>query len=85
MPGPAADALRKAIALEPEHAIAHYYLGEALNQARDLAGARTALEKAGQLLPDARTFRLLGRVYDRLGKPDLAQEMYQRAREVGEG
>lgn len=84
MPGPAAEALRKAIGLEPEHPIAHFYLGEALNQAGDLAGARVALEKAGELMPDARTFRLLGRVLDRLGKPELAHEMYRRAREAGE-
>lgn len=82
MPGPAADSLRKAIALEPEHPIAYHYLGEALNQAGDLPGARVALERAAELIPDARTFRLLGRVLDRLSKPEDAQEMYRRAREA---
>ena len=75
--------LRRAIDLEPADAEAHYYLGEALNQAGDYAGARTALEQSAGLDSDsAKTYRLLGRVLDRLGRPDEAKEMYSRARET---
>jgi Flp pilus assembly protein TadD len=83
--GQAADALRRAIHLEPENTAAHYYLGEALNQAGDLKGAQTALERAVELgPPSGRTFRLLGRVFDRMGRVEDAREMYRRAREAGE-
>ena len=59
------------------------HLGNALNQAGDLAGARMALERAVQLDPrDAKAHHLLGRVYDRLGYPDEARAMYQRSREL---
>ncbi len=58
----------------PSDAEAHYYLGEALNQAGDYAGARTALEQSAALDPDsAKTYRLLGRVLDRLGRPGRGQ------------
>lgn len=75
VPAQAAEALRRAIALEPANAAAHFYLGEALNQARDMPGARAALERAAELAPEARTFRLLGRVLDRMGKPEDARVM----------
>lgn len=85
VPKEAAEALRRAIALEPTNATAFYYLGEALNQAGDLPGARAALEQSAQLGPDhGRTYRLLGRVLDRLSRPEEAQAMYRRAREVGD-
>lgn len=83
VPKEAADALRRAIQLEPLNPSAHYYLGEALNQAGDLPGARAALDQAVTLLPEGRSFRLLGRVLDRMGKYDEAQAMYRRAREAG--
>jgi Flp pilus assembly protein TadD len=77
--------LRRAIDLAPTDATAYYYLGEALNQAGDYAGARAALEQSVALDPAAgRTYRLLGRVLDRLGRPDDAREMYRRGREAGD-
>jgi tetratricopeptide (TPR) repeat protein len=83
LPTEAATSLRKAIELAPNDAAAHYYLGEALNQAGDYAGAHTALAQSAALDADAaRTYRLLGRVLDRLGRPDEARVMYQRAREA---
>lgn len=84
VPAQAAESLRRAIGLEPENPTAHYYLGEALNQAGDLAGARAALERSGELSPSGRTFRLLGRVLDRMARPDDAQAMYRRARDAGD-
>lgn len=85
VPREAAEVLRRAITLEPGNPAAHYYLGEALNQAGDLAGARAALEQSVALGPgQGRGYRLLGRVLDRMGRPDEAQENYRRAREVGD-
>ena len=85
VPKEAAETLRKGLWLEPDNALGHYYLGEALNQAGDLKGARAALEKSAELAPDhGRTFRLLARVLDRMGRYEEAQTMYRRAREVGE-
>lgn len=83
VPREAADALQRAIQLEPQNAAAYYYLGEAQNQAGDLPAARAALEQATALQPDGRSYRLLGRVLDRMGKYDEAQAMYRRAREAG--
>jgi tetratricopeptide (TPR) repeat protein len=83
VPREAADALRRAIQLEPQNPASHYYLGEALNQAGDLPGAKVALEQAVSLAPDGRSFRLLGRVLDRMGRYEDAQAMYRRAREAG--
>ena len=57
---------------------AYAHLGDALNQAGDLAGARMALERAVELDPrDAKAHHLLGRVFDRLGYPDEARAMYR--------
>ena len=39
-------------------------------------------EQAGALQPEGKTFRLLGRVLDRMGRYDDAQAMYRRAREI---
>jgi len=83
VPKEAAVALERAIQLEPHNAAAYYYLGEAQNQAGDLPAARAALEQAATLQPDGRSYRLLGRVLDRMGKYDEAQAMYRRAREAG--
>jgi Flp pilus assembly protein TadD len=66
-----------------DSARACYYLGETLNQAGDVGGARQALQRAVELDPrDAKAHHLLGRVLDRLGCPDEAREMYQRSREL---
>jgi Flp pilus assembly protein TadD len=79
----ASDHFRQAVEFQPDNARAHTSLGDALNQAGDLAGARTVLERAVQLDPhDAKAHHLLGRVYDRLGHPDEARAMYQRSREL---
>ena len=80
LPGEAAECLRQASELSPGSASILYYLGEALNQAGDLATARRALERSVELEPQARTFHLLGRVFDRMNRPEDAQAMYRQAR-----
>jgi Flp pilus assembly protein TadD len=74
---------RRSLEFQPDNPRTCYYLGDALNQAGDLAGARAALEHAIQLDPhDAKTHYLLGRVLDRLGHPEEAAARYQRSREL---
>ena len=52
----------------------------------DLAGAQAALQRALELDPrDSKTPHLLGRVFDRLGQPDEARDMYERSRELAGG
>jgi tetratricopeptide (TPR) repeat protein len=79
----AADHLRRAALLAPDRADAEYYLGESLHQVGDDAGALAALERAAALdAGNPKPLQLMGRVLDRLGRPDEAREMYRRAREA---
>jgi len=79
----AAAALRRAATLAPHRSDAEYYLGEALHQAGDHAGALAALERAATLdTGNPKPLQLMGRVLDRLGRPEEAREMYRRAREA---
>jgi Flp pilus assembly protein TadD len=51
-----------------------------------LAGAHAALQRALELDPrDSKTHHLLGRVFDRLGRPEEARDMYERSRELAGG
>ena len=69
----------------PEDARVYGYLADALNQTGDLPGAHRALEQALTFDPrNTKVLNLLGRVLDRLGRPEEAREMYQRVRELGE-
>ncbi|HEV8195091.1 MAG TPA: tetratricopeptide repeat protein [Gemmatimonadales bacterium] len=80
----AAAALRESLQHAPDDADATYYLGEALQVQGDLAGALTALERAAALAPEQpRTYKLMGRLLDRLGRTDLAMAMHKKAREAG--
>jgi Flp pilus assembly protein TadD len=79
----AIEPLRRAVAEEPDRVPAWRQLGEALNHLDDLSGALAAFERAAALEPqNARTLNGLGRVLDRLGRPEDATQMYRRAREV---
>jgi len=79
----AAEHLRRAAALAPERADAEHYLGESLHQIGDDAGALAALERAAALdVSNPKPLQLMGRVLDRLGRPEEAREMYRRAREA---
>lgn len=75
--------LRLATGRLPDHAVAHYHLGEALNQCDDLAGALVAYERAAELDPTHwRALKGVGIVYDRLGRPEAAAPFYRRARDA---
>jgi Flp pilus assembly protein TadD len=75
--------LRRSIELEGDLVTAYTYLGEALNCTDDLPGALAAFETVRDLDPhNARALRGLGVVYDRLGRPDKAVELYRRSRGV---
>jgi protein O-GlcNAc transferase len=81
--GKAATYFRRALEFQPDSARICSSLGDALNQAGDLAGAQAALQRALALDPrDSKTHHLLGRVFDRLGRPDEARDMYERSREL---
>jgi Flp pilus assembly protein TadD len=82
--GEAVPHLRRAVELDPDRGAAHYYLGEALNHVDDLYGALAAYQRAAELQPtNPRALYGLGIIYDRLGRPDDAAQMYRRSREVG--
>ena len=67
----------------PDDADCWYYIGEARNQAGNLPAALEALQRAARLDErDTRTFNLMGRVLDRMGRPDEAMAMYRRSREL---
>ena len=75
---------QRALEFQPDNARTYYYLADALNQAGDLPGARRALEQALSRNPgDTKAFHLMGRVLDRLNRPEEAREMYRRGRELG--
>jgi Flp pilus assembly protein TadD len=75
--------LRQAAEVDAGRASAWYYLGEALNRADDLDGARTAYERAVELEPsNVKALYGLGIVLDRLNRPDEATRMYRRSREA---
>ncbi len=79
----AVEPLQKGVAAAPEHALAHYFIGEALNQTDRLEEARAAYERASQLDPENwRAFKGVGVVLDRLGRPPEAAEWYRRSREA---
>ena len=82
----ASAAFREALRHAPDDPDAHFYLGESLQMTGDLDGALRALERSASLAPaEARSFKLMGRLLDRLGRTEEARAMHQRARHVGAG
>lgn len=74
---------RRALQRSPGEARIYTYLADTLNQGNDLSGAYEALVRALELNPmDAKACHLMGRVLDRLGRPEEAWEMYHRSREL---
>lgn len=81
--GEAAAALRESLHDDPDNADATYYLGEALQAQGDLTGALAMLERAAMLAPtNPRSYNLMGRLLDRMGRSDEAREMHRKAREA---
>jgi predicted Zn-dependent protease len=71
----ALHACRTALALEPGNPHAQFVMAVILLDSGDLAGARTLLERLERLSPkQIQAHVMLGRVYARLGKPDLARK-----------
>ena len=76
----AIEPLRAAIAADPQHAAAHYHLGDAYNAVDDLPprSGRTSGRAAGA--DQRRPLKRIGVVLDRLGRPREAAAAYRRAR-----
>ena len=68
---------------DPEHGLAFYYRGEALNRASRYDEAIDVMLRAAELLPnDPRPVYTLGHLYDRANRGMEAAEMYRRARDL---
>jgi Flp pilus assembly protein TadD len=79
----AVEPLTKAAAQRPDDALAHFYLGEALNHVDQLTAALRAYEHATQLDPGHwRAFKGVGIVLDRLGRPADAAVAYRHMRDA---
>jgi Flp pilus assembly protein TadD len=79
----AIEPLRAVVALTPDDASAHYYLGEAYNHIDELPPALAAFERATALDPrNWRALKGVGMVLDRLGRREEATEAHRRAREI---
>ncbi len=79
----AVEPLTKAAAQRSEDALAHFYLGEALNHVDQLPAALAAYEHATRLDPaNWRAFKGVGIVLDRLGRPADAAVAYRHMREA---
>ncbi len=79
----AVEPLQKAASQRTDDALAHFYLGEALNHVDQLAAALTAYERATRLDPgNWRAFKGVGIVLDRLGRPSDAAVAYRHMREA---
>lgn len=79
----AVEPLQKAASQRAEDALAHFYLGEALNHVDQLAPALQAYDMATRLDPaNWRAFKGVGIVLDRLGRPTDAAVAYRHMREA---
>ncbi len=69
--------LRKSISLKADYWESHLEMAKALEQKGDVDGARPELQRAIELNPkSAEAHFRLGRVYDRMGKPEEAAKEY---------
>jgi Tfp pilus assembly protein PilF len=79
----AIEPLLAAVASDPAHGDAHYYLGEAYNHIDELSSALASYEMASTLQPTSmRALKGIGIVLDRMGRPVEAAAAYRRAREM---
>ena len=81
--GEALPHLRRSIELDASRAVAYTYLGDALNHVDDLDGALQAFQRSVELVPNnEKALYGLGIIYDRLNRPEEAQHMYRRSRDL---
>jgi Flp pilus assembly protein TadD len=79
----AVEPLQRAASQRSDDALAHFYLGEALNHVDQLAAALAAYENSTKLDPSNwRAFKGVGIVLDRLGRPADAAVAYRHMREA---
>jgi Tfp pilus assembly protein PilF len=70
---------------DPNHALAHFYRGEALNRLGRIDEALDVLEQAARLQPQrSRIYYLMGILYDRKNLRQEAAAMYKTARELSD-
>ncbi len=75
--------LRGVCKQDPQHAAAHFYLGEALNRLGRVAEAVAAMERVIELQPhNWRAYHTLGTLFDRMYESERAAEMHRRASEL---
>ena len=79
----AGQVLMRRVEQRPDDAETWLYVGEARNQAGNLPAALEALRKSAELDDrNDRVYYLMGRVLDRMGRPDEAMPMYRRSKEL---
>jgi len=78
-PARAADACRKALALDPRRTDAKVHLGRALLDAGRAKEAVGPLREALEAQPAQATALLLGQTHEQLGEPKAAEAVYRRA------
>ena len=82
----AAEELRIASALEPDHAATHFNLGLMLARTHRVVEAIHVLERAAGLAPDSARYHLrLGRAYARVARDSRAEAALRRAAELDGG
>ncbi len=79
----ALSACRRALAIEPGYPHAQFVMATILVQAGDFAGAQALLERLERLSPkEVEAHVELGRVYARLGKPEMARKEAEIAKKL---
>jgi tetratricopeptide (TPR) repeat protein len=75
--------LRRVVTSEPERATARYLLGKILLAQGDATAALEHLEAAARQAPeDAKIRYQLGQAYQRLGRPELAEQQFELFRQL---
>jgi protein O-GlcNAc transferase len=76
----AIEAFKKALAHDPQSAVAHFGLGSSLLQSGETAAAARELERAAALQPNMRqAYYLLGRAYASMKMPERSRDAFARA------
>ena len=85
LPAKAAEELRLLTEVDQTRASAYLYLGEALSQINEVDQAMAAFKRLLELQPSSPEGHYkLGVLYDRSLQPELAEQVYRKARELRE-